>query len=146
MPWLSIVMAIVTFFLAGGSEKENRGRALAAAGLAGAATYYVSHETEWGNRNLGEFDGVDITPPIDSDSTPVIDGPGSPVIGTGGKQIRVPTKPSGGESSTGFWDVLTSWGAAGTATVVGAGGAVATGNTNWLLLAGAAVAIILVLK
>lgn len=147
MPWLSIVMAIVTFFLAGGSEKENRGRALVAAGLAGAATYYVSHETEWGQRNLGEFDGVTVKAPNDADSSPVADQNGQPYIGSDGKPIRVPLRPDGREPSSGFWSTLTSWGAAGTAAVVGVGGAVASGDApNWLLLGGLAVAAIVILK
>lgn len=147
MPWLSIVMAIVTFFLAGGSEKENRGRALVAAGLAGAATYYVSHETEWGRRNLGEFDGVTIDAPDDTDSSPVVNDAGKPVNGADGTPIRVPIRPNGKEPQSGFWSTLTSWGAAGTAAVVGVGGAVASGGRpNWLLLGGLAVAAILILK
>lgn len=142
MPWLSIFMAIVTFFLSGGAEKKNRNKALLAAGLVGAGTYYASHETDWGTRTLGEFDGVVQSP---TDGSPVVNENGDPVS-VAGAQVTVPVKPTGGSSTTGFWETLQAWGAAGTATVVGTGAAVATGNTKWLLWAAAAVVAIMILK
>lgn len=142
MPWLSILMFLVTFFLSGGDEKKNRNKALVNAGLVAAGTYYTTHETDWGQRTLGEFDGVVQTP---TDSSPVVDADGKPVS-VAGSQVTVPVKPSGESSTTGFWKTLQAWGATGTAAVVGTGAAVATGNTKWLLWAAAAIAAVMILK
>lgn len=128
-------MALVTFFLSGGQKKENRTRALLAAGLVGAGTYYVSHETEWGQRTLGEFDGV--TGVLPNSVEPVTDATGTPVT-VGGAPVRVGT-------GTGVLDVLRDWGPAGTAAVVGTAGVVGSGN-KWLLYGGMALAVIFLLK
>lgn len=129
MPWLTIFITILTFFLAGGQKKENRTRALVAAGLAGAGSYYVTHDTDWGSRNLGEFDGV--VPPITGGD---IKNPADPQ----GPKIPAPT----GQGSS-LWSVLQSWGPGGTAAVVGTGAAVATNNWLPLILLGVAAVVIL---
>lgn len=141
MPWLSIFMAILTFFLSGGTEKKNRNKALLAAGLVGAGTYYVSHETDWGKNVLGDLDGVVTSV---TDGTEVVDTDGKP-IQIDGKPVTVPVKPSGGSSTTGFWDVLQSWGPAGTAVVGGTAVGALTGN-KWLLYGGIAVLAVMLLK
>lgn len=61
MPWLSIVMALVSFFLAGGSKPENRAKAAAIGLAAGTATYGITHYTDWGKENLGSLDGVTVS-------------------------------------------------------------------------------------
>lgn len=61
MPWLSIIMALVSFFLAGGSKPENRAKAAAIGLAAGTATYGVTHYTDWGSKNLGNLDGVTVS-------------------------------------------------------------------------------------
>lgn len=58
MPWLSIIVTLISFFAAGGSKPENRARAAAIGLAAGAATYGISHYTDWGKENLGRLDGV----------------------------------------------------------------------------------------
>lgn len=58
MPWLTILITLLTFFMSGGAEKKNRGKAIATAALAGVGTYYVTHETDWGQQTLGSLDGV----------------------------------------------------------------------------------------
>lgn len=122
MPWFSIFMAILTFFLSGGTKKENRTRALIAAGLVGAGSYYLTHNTEWGQRNLGEFDGV-VKPVTGGEIT----NPNNP-----NNKIPAPTG-----TGTSIWDVLRNWGASGTAAVIGTGAAAATGNIMpWLLIGG----------
>lgn len=135
MPWLSIIMALVTFFLSGGQKKENRTRALLAAGLAGAGTYYLSHETDWGQRTLGEFDGV--TGVLPDTVEAVKDAGGNPVT-VGGAPVRVGT-------GTGVLDVLRDWGPAGTAAVIGTTGVVGSGN-KWLLYGGIALAALFLLR
>lgn len=164
MPWLTIIMALISFFATKKATGGDNTRALAAAGIAGLGTYYVSHETEWGKSTLGQFDGVVTTPtvgpvigsatPLNADGTAATknadgsytvtnaDGttstvqglPGSTIGGTpaitnGG--VTVPTSSGATTSSTsGLWDTLKSWGATGTATVIGTAG-VATGTINW---------------
>lgn len=83
MPWLSIIMAIISFLGTLKKDKSNVGQAALAGAAVGLGTYYVSHETEWGRTNLGSLDGV------------VQVGPGgdvnSPVSTTdGGSPVKVP--------------------------------------------------------
>lgn len=74
MPWITIIMAIISFLTAKKSGASN-GQAAAVAGVAGLGTYYVTHNTEWGVENLGSLDGVDTTSPTTtSTSTPNADG------------------------------------------------------------------------
>lgn len=140
MPWLSIIMALLSFFISKKSGASNT-KAAITAGLVGAGTYYVSHETDWGRANLGDLDGV-VTDGdnvvIDAGDTPVTDADGKPIV-TGGN--------AGGTS---FMDVIRGWGATGTATVIGAGAA-ATGsgifsakNAPWLI--GGALLLLVILK
>lgn len=118
MPWLSIIMALLTFFTTKKSGASNTTAALAA-GLVGAGTYYTTHETEWGKTNLGALDGVNLNAGVKPPTTvPVADN----ATGSG---VVLPSDKSG--SSTGVFDVLKTWGATGTATVIGAGAA-ATGS------------------
>lgn len=62
MPWLSIIMALISFIATKKASGGNTARAVAAGAIAGLGTYYVTHETEWGQSNLGQFDGVVQTP------------------------------------------------------------------------------------
>lgn len=143
MPWVSIIMALLAFFVSGGAKKEKRAKALVAAGAVGLGTYYATHETDWLPRSITELDGA--IPPI---KTPVIldETTGQPVT-VAGSQVRptVTTLPSGATSSGGVWDTLKSWGAAGTAAVVGVGTGAVSGN-NILLLGGLALAAVILLK
>lgn len=133
MPWLSIIMALLSFFTAKRGGASNTKAALAA-GLVGAGTYYVTHETDWGKANLGQFDGV-ITP----GDVPVLDSNGQPVTDSQGNTLTT----GGNAGGTSIGDVLKGWGATGTAAVIGAGAA-ATGsgifaskNLPWLIGGGA---------
>lgn len=144
MPWLTILITLLTFFMSGGAEKKNRGKAIAAAALAGVGTYYVTHETDWGQQTLGSLDGVAVP---GAGVSPVVDANGNEVLVSG-----APVKPPVASTSTGetvgkgLWDVLKSWGPAGTAAVVGVGGSAITGKTNWPLIAGLGLLVVLVLK
>lgn len=139
MPWLTIILALLSFFVSKRSGASNTG-ALLTAGLVGGAAYYTSHSTDWGKANLGSLDGV---PPLDKpllDSTGkvVTDPEGNTVMGNAtGKLAATATTPS-----TGVFDVLKSWGATGTAAVIGTAAVVGTGSLTkyfpWLLAAGAA--------
>lgn len=120
MPWLSIFMAILSFLTSLKKNPEKKGQAVAAAALAGLGTYYVTHETDWGKENLGSLDGVvpNVTP-APGDGVTLADGSTAPKSNS-----SMPTKVNG--STTGVWDVIKSWGPAGTAAVIGTAG-VATG-------------------
>lgn len=137
MPWLSIIMALIAFFATKKKDGSNTGTALAAGAIAGLGTYYVTHETEWGQANLGSFDGVVTIP------TAVTAGSPSTITKGG---VTVPTQPGGANGSTsGLWDTLQSWGPTGTATVIGTT-AVTTSNSlskyiPWLLIGGVALLI-----
>lgn len=140
MPWLTIILALLSFFASKKSGASNT-KAAITAGLVGAGTYYVTHETDWGRVNLGDLDGV-VT---DGDGN-VVDAGGTPVTGADGKPIVT----GGNAGGTSFADIIRGWGATGTAAVIGAGAA-ATGsgifsskNLPWLL--GGAALLLIVLK
>lgn len=135
MPWLTIAIAIITYLLQPRGTADERRKALAGAVLAGGATYAVTHYTDWGQENLGQFDGV-----IPTDKLPVVDSGNATGSATPG------VKPGNTAPTTGFWDTLKSWGPTGTAAVVGTGVAAATGNRKWLLIGGAALVAYLILK
>lgn len=116
MPWLTILMTLLSFFSSKKSGASNT-KAAITAGLVGAGTYYVSHETEWGQANLGALDGV--TPSTGTETTTK-----DPATGT---TIKVPANTSTGAAAGGLAGVLGSWGATGTAAVIGSAGA-ATGS------------------
>jgi hypothetical protein len=110
MPWLTIIMALISYFSQKKSGASNT-KALLTAGLVGAGTYYVTHETDWGQANLGQFDGVP-----NPGATPVTDAGGTPLQDANGLQVL------GGLGTTAIkttGDVLKSWGGTGTAAVVG---------------------------
>lgn len=137
MPWLSIIVALVSFFLSGGSKPENRAKAAAIGLGVGAATYGITHYTDWGQENLGQLDGVSVT---DGDGkTPVVTSPTTGVINPG------TASPSTG-GSTGFWSAL---GGAASTPIGAAAVGVAAGSIfglNPVVLIGGALALILLLK
>lgn len=135
---ISLVVALISYLTTKKGKSENNGKALAAAAVAGLGTSYLLSNTEWGqdsvswlNDNVANLD--DISADTSNPST-TVDGDGKVInVGTG--------TPSGGKTSTSGWDVLKTWGATGTAAVIGTT-AVAT-NSNfskylpWILGAGA---------
>lgn len=125
MPWLSLLMALISYFTTKKKTNGNTAAALGAAALVGAGTYYVTHETEWGSENLGFLDGV-----TDATSATVSDGSGNVPSAVGGS-VKVPTQQAG---TTGFWDsttdVLKSWGPTGTAAVIGTTALATSSNKN----------------
>jgi len=114
MPWLSIIVTLVSFLLAGGAKKENRVKAAAIGLAAGAATYGVTHYTDWGKDNLGSIDGV------------VPTGSGTAVAGTtpDGKVVTPSVKDPATTGGSGFWNgvggiISSPVGAAATGVVAG---------------------------
>lgn len=106
--WAAIIMALLSFFTAKKAGASDS-KALLAAGVAGAGTYYVATETEWGEKNLNWFEseGSDGK----AGSTPVTDSTGKALVDSAGNTIN---KVVGGTA-----DVLKSWGGTGTAAVIG---------------------------
>lgn len=141
MPWLSIIMAVITFLLSGGLKKGNAGKAAAAAIGVGAGTYYVTHETDWGRDNLGFLDGVEVKPDGTTGETTISTGIKDP-----GTVIRQPSG-SGSSGANGLWNTLGSWltSPAGQVTT-GAAAGKALGVPNWLLWGGVLVGGYLLLK
>lgn len=140
MPWLSIIMAVLAFFVSGGAKKENRGKAALIAAGVGAGTYYVTHETDWGQENLGQFDGVETT----------VDADGNATASTGPTKepTKIPTTGTTADSGAGgFWNTLGGWlkSPSGQLTT-GAAGAAALGVPKWLLWGGVALGAYLLLK
>lgn len=138
IPWLTIILALLSFFASKRSGASNTKAALTA-GLVGASSYYVTHETDWGKANLGALDGV-----VPSGAKPLLDGAGQPVTAPDGKPIMV----DGNSSQTTIADILKSWGATGTATVIGTtaaagGGVFSSKNLPWLI---AGVGLLIILK
>lgn len=129
-------MALVAFFL----QKKNgasTSKALLGAAVAGAGTYYVATETDWGRANLGAIDktvdswfnpetGETITE--QSEVTPLLDAEGKQQYDSKGNALyQRPSKPAT-QKEDGSWvntlirgtaGTLQSWGGAGTAAVVG---------------------------
>lgn len=126
MPWLSIAMALLTYLLLPTGSATQRRNALLGALAVGGATFATTHYTDWGQENLGQFDGV------------IPETVGPPAPGTG--YIAPPGQQGGSLPSgwAGLWSTLQSWGAAGTAAVLGTGIVATSGQAKWLLYGGLA--------
>jgi len=144
MPWLSIIMAILSFLGSLKKDKSNVGRAALTGAAVGLGTYYVTHETEWGRENLGALDGVvtgelNPTPPTMPASSP---NPGTAVLPAPipGSTTQV------GSATGGIWKSVVD-----NLVPIGAGaaaGAVLTGGTSgkWLPWIIGGVALVFLLK
>lgn len=136
MPWLSILMALISFFATRRGDSKNNAKAALVGAATGLGTYYVTHETEWGRSNLGSFDGV-VTTTADT-TVQNADGsesrtnpnstsnPTATVKGTdsSGKTILIPAQPASGglSSSSGMLsDTLKAVTPTATQAVVGGG-------------------------
>lgn len=132
MPWLSIIVTLISFFLAGGSKPENRAKAAAIGLAAGTATYGITHYTDWGKANLGQLDGVTVTGGGEGDNVK------TPTATTaGGSPINVGTGSAASGGSTGLFSAL--GGALSKPVVAGATGLAAgsliSGNTlKWIAI------------
>lgn len=142
MPWLTIITMLLSFFATKANGASNT-KALVTAGLAGAGTYAITHETDWGKANLGSLDGVDASTAgaariSSEDDQPVKDAAGNVI-----------TVPSDGKGSV-VADVLKSWGGVGSAAVLGVGATAAGGGIfskeNLPLLLGGGLILLFLLK
>lgn len=140
MPWLSIIMALITWLSADKSTPKARTKALLAAGLVGGTTYAVSHYTDWGKANLGSLDGVTtsnlvtgtangVEYSIPAGTEPVLGADGKPVINAdGSSSFKYPTLGVTAPSPSA--SLLSGWG--GTAAAVTAGAVVATNFEKYI--------------
>lgn len=144
MPWLSIIMALITWLSADKSTPKARTRALLAAGLVGGSTYAVSHYTDWGQANLGSLDGVTQSNlvtgtaggtqyAIPQGTTPVLGTDGKPVTNSDGSFAF--TYPAGGSTLPSVTSgLLNGWG--GTAAAVTTGAVLASNFDKYLPIIG----------
>lgn len=151
---ISIIIALITAFIA-----KKKGASTAEAALAGAAvgagTYYVTTETDWGKALIGNVDKPWVqattaagTPMVGPDGKPVMIPPGTtPLVDAAGNITKDASGNWWKTAVGGVTDVLTSWGPAGTAGVIGTV-AVASdpGLRKYLPLALAAVVVLLIMK
>lgn len=156
---IAIIVALISYF---GSKKAGADDTKAAAiGLAaGAGTYWVAKETDWGKSTVSDIDkwwdqtfddgvggkvvdpktGTEIKGPPGStlvrnkDGSIARDDAGNPIFELAGKFVS-----AGGE-------VLKSWGPTGTAAVIGAAGVASGKIPQWMVLAGLGIAAIVLLK
>lgn len=136
--WISLIIFVLTYLLQNPKNSEERKKALIGAAAAGAITYGVTEYTDWGQENLA---------PLNDSISDFVTGGKSPSTSVGttvGSGTKAPTTSGSGTSS--IWDTLTSWGPAGTAAVVGVGAGTLTGNNKLLLLGGAALVVLFLLK
>jgi hypothetical protein len=132
-------MAIISFLGSLKKDKSNVGQAAMVGAAAGLGTYYVTHETEWGQETLGQYDGV-VTGTL-GDAVP------TPAAGTGGTSTNPVTIPttSGQNATGGLWQtVKDNLIPIGAGVIVGASGSSATGSKwgTWLLIGAAAYLIL----
>lgn len=128
---IPIILALISFF---GAKKSGMKTGQAAAvGLAvGAGSYYVATETEWGKSLFGQS-STDWVRATDAQGNPVTDSSGNPVYVPSGEKPVLDANGKPVTAADGTWftktldttgKVLSSWGGAGTAAVIGATGAV----------------------
>lgn len=98
MPWLSIIMAIISFLATLKKDKSNVGQAALAGAAVGLGTYYVTHETEWGRTNLGSLDGV-----VQIGKGAEVNGPVSTTTGSTPVKVPISTDANTVTGSTGSW-------------------------------------------
>lgn len=149
---IALITALISFFAAkkGGASD---GQAALAGAAAGAGSYYVATNTEWGKGAVSSIEkGWDSL--FDANGEPLLNGDGTaakapagaePVLGEDGQPVR-------DSSGNVLWklvdsagNVLTSWGPTGTATVIGTTAIAADDDLReWLpWIAGGVVAIML---
>lgn len=144
--WASLIMALISFLISKKSGKSTT-QSAAIAAAAGLGTYYVATNTEWGKSTFGAFNdaiaGVtgtgyvdssgktvtgNITPVVDANGNPVYNAQGNPIFQQAGALVTLdangkPVTNADGSITnaliTGTAGVLKSWGATGTAAVIG---------------------------
>lgn len=143
--WISIILAVLTYLLSPNDTAEERRKALLKAAAVGGASYLVTENTDWGKDISNSFDKMIGVGGGDKPIGQKGEGTAANLVDVD-KVSTVVKPPTTGAGGAGFWNTLTSWGAAGTAAVVGTAG-VATGKIpSWLIVAGLGLAALLILK
>lgn len=143
--WLSLIITLLTYLLSPRDTSSERRKALIRAAAVGGGTYLATQNTDWGRDISKSFDDMIGVSPTDK---PIGDtGEGTAANLVDASKAPAVTKPgTTGGAGGGFWSTLTSWGAAGTAAVIGTAG-VATGTVpKWLIIAGLGLVGLLILK
>lgn len=137
MPWSSIIMFIISF-LSAKSQGASTGKAAAIGAAAGLATYYLADPAN--PDNLLGFGGEKKATIGDVG----VDNGGTIPTGGGGNASQI-----GGVIKTGLSEaggVLKSWGPTGTLAVAAGTTALLSDDNKWILYAGAALVLLLLLK
>jgi hypothetical protein len=112
MPWLTIIMALLSYLMSPRNTPAERRQAVANGILAGGLTYTATHYTDWGQENLGAYDGV-ATP------SAAVTGSDGSVSGVAGAARPVSSGGSAWGAINGwFKDGLVAVGAVGLASTV----------------------------
>lgn len=132
IPWITIILTLLSFFLTKAKTGSTSKAALAAA-LVGGSTYAVTHSDFAAGTALAEYDGVvnTATPMLDKTGQQVLNANGQPVQAVSGATLApsgTAGAPAGGGIVSSAAGVLTSWGATGTAGVIGATAVAADSN------------------
>lgn len=131
MPWLSIIVWLVSYFMSTKSGM-SKGKAAMLATAAGIGTYYLADPA-----NSENLLGISMGDKTVAGSASESDG--KAVSGTG-------TLPTGGSSIVSeIGSTLRSWGPVGTAAVTGVAGGALTDN-KWLLWGGLGLLAVLLLR
>lgn len=158
MPWIQILVAIVSYF-ASRKSGASPAKSAAIAAAAGLATNWVMQETEWGKTSLAPINGTidgwfGISNGTVASNGVVTDGSGKTVTGPAGTApvaqpdgsvVWVPSSSSGIVNAAS--DVLKSWGPTGTAAVVGTTALVSSDSSKkWLPWVGGGLALVLLTR
>lgn len=124
--WVTIILALIQFFASYKGKKENLGKAALSAAAVGAGTYYLTHNTDILPDSVRKLDGW--TPETLPNATAVNDGTATAAQMEEYNSAKANAEAAGATYNqqgvlqslvTTTGQVLTSWGAAGTAGVVG---------------------------
>lgn len=114
IPFIPIILALLSFLLTK-KATGSTSKAVLAAGLVGAGSYYATKPaTIADGSSSGGVVAAEGRPAVDSTGKPIVDANGAPVLINGGGSIGSIDRMI---DTTGR--VLTSWGATGTAAVIG---------------------------
>lgn len=154
---IALITALISYF---GAKKSGASdtAALAVGAAAGAGTYYVATQTDWGKGIVSSIDtkwaqltGSDGKPLTTADGQPIIGPEGSTPVKNPDGSYAKDDKGNivfelGGKLISSAGEVLKSWGPVGTAGVIGVGAGLASGIPPWVLLAGGGVLLFALLK
>lgn len=138
MPWVTIVVWLISYLVASSQKGVSKGKAALIATGAAAATYYLAEPT-----NENNLLGVGLADNKATPGDPTVDDGGETDSGGTVRATVAPSQSGGLISEVG--STLRSWGPVGTAAVVGTTTGALTGN-KWLLYGGLAIGAIVLMK